>query len=152
MTALGFGVSAARQRLRRARWDGVGWNPALPGEYKVVFVHKAVSQSRVSWRCSSPRLWSCFLQCCNRRAVKRAVRQKLNLQMSRCGEVPLLVLEKRGQNWETTASLPCVDCHPTEELHLILPAVEPNFEDHSTGQRPPNPLGIQLDRPPLLWS
>lgn len=69
--------------------------------------------------------------------VSKTHSQEANLQMSRCGEVPLLTLEKKGQNWETTTSLLCVDYHPAEELHLILPGVEPNFKDHSTGQRPP---------------
>lgn len=85
-------------------------------------------------------------------AVKCTVRQKWNLQASRCGELPLLVLEDKGQNWEIPTSLPrmCTDCHPTGELHLVPLGVEPSFEDPSTGQRPPTLWEFSLVRP-LLW-
>lgn len=84
-------------------------------------------------------------------AVNCTVRPKWNLQASRCGELPFLLLQNKGQSWEIPCSLLCMctDCHPTGELHLAPLGVEPSFEDPSTGQRPPA-WEFNLFSP-LLW-
>lgn len=139
----GFGISAARQRSQTRCWTGAGWSTALVGEHKVSLCGSSLPEQCTVAMLQPPARLVLPLVLPSR-AARAAVRQKWNLQASRCGELPFLILENKGQNWEFHTSLPCLhmDCHPTGEPHLV-----PLGADPSIGQGPPTLGEFSLGSP-----
>lgn len=126
-----------------ARWNG--WDEAQPWWESTRSALCGRRPPKAQPRGSAPaQLCCCCLWLLPSRAVKSAVRQKRNLQASRCGELPHF--RKQGPKLGNPHQI-AVHMHRLSPNRRASPGptcVEPSFEDPSAGHWPPTLWEISL--------